>query len=103
MPDDLDTDLHFTCFVQAPETEARETETPAGKGGMRLIELDGRRSGPMDRGKCTDLLTVSCLECLLLTSTKLLRSQDVAKIVKEVYVSQSSSMQFSMMYLGPPA
>jgi hypothetical protein len=27
--------------------------------GMRLIELDGRRDGPIDRGECTDLLSVS--------------------------------------------
>jgi len=44
VPDDLDTNLHFTCFVQAP--------------GMRLIELDGRRTGPVDRGECDDLLRV---------------------------------------------
>ena len=27
--------------------------------GMRLIELDGRRAGPVDHGECEDLLTVS--------------------------------------------
>lgn len=26
--------------------------------GMRLIELDGRRAGPVDHGECKDLLTV---------------------------------------------
>jgi hypothetical protein len=25
---------------------------------MRLIELDGRRAGPVDHGECKDLLTV---------------------------------------------
>lgn len=35
---------HFTCFVQV-----------AG----RLLELDGTRTGPIDRGQCTELLTVS--------------------------------------------
>src|SRR6201999_2176155 len=53
------TDLHFTCFVSAPTAEARMNQTPAGK--MRLIELDGRRAGPVDRGECTDLLKVCCI------------------------------------------
>lgn len=57
VPQNLDTNLHFTCFVQAPNVEARETQTPATS--MRLIELDGRRSGPVDRGECKDLLQVS--------------------------------------------
>ena len=56
IPDNLDTDLHFTCFVQAPEASAREAETVTGE--LRLIELDGRRMGPIDRGKSTDLLGV---------------------------------------------
>lgn len=56
VPENLDTDLHFTCFVQAPEASARETETVTGE--FRLIELDGRRAGPVDRGKSTDLLKV---------------------------------------------
>jgi hypothetical protein len=59
VPENLDTDLHFTCFVQAPEAGARPTETP--KKTMRLIELDGRRAGPVDRGACTDLLRVRCV------------------------------------------
>ncbi|THH32362.1 hypothetical protein EUX98_g1802 [Antrodiella citrinella] len=46
VPTDLNTDLHFTCFVQAP--------SPLGP---RLIELDGRRSGPVDRGACAELLS----------------------------------------------
>ena len=82
---ELDTELHFTCFVEAPEgqfrtiarvrdgiaeekeiEEAKEiekerAEATRGPGtGMRLIELDGRRRGPIDHGECTDLLTVSC-------------------------------------------
>jgi len=81
VPTNLDTDLHFTCFVQAPDVSARET---GADPSMRLIELDGRRVGPVDRGKCTDLLL------------------DVATIVKDVYIAQSSSMHFSMMSLGPP-
>ncbi|KAH9995077.1 hypothetical protein BJV77DRAFT_943147 [Russula vinacea] len=44
----MDTDLHFTCFVQAPEASTREAEIPTGK--HRLIELDGGRAGPVDYG-----------------------------------------------------
>jgi hypothetical protein len=49
VPTDLDTNLHFTCFVAAP--------SPSGEG-PRVVELDGRRNGPIDRGACTDLLAV---------------------------------------------
>lgn len=76
----LDTELHFTCFVEAPEAvfrqiarerdggaegeekiEKERAEVARGTGtGMRLIELDGRREGPIDRGECKDLLKVSC-------------------------------------------
>ncbi|KDQ61656.1 hypothetical protein JAAARDRAFT_31120 [Jaapia argillacea MUCL 33604] len=80
VPRNLDTDLHFTCFVQAPPFDQRE-ET--GSPARRLIELDGRRAGPLDRGPSDDLL------------------MDVAKFVKEEYIAQSSSMNFSMMALGP--
>ncbi|KAG8215832.1 peptidase C12, ubiquitin carboxyl-terminal hydrolase [Butyriboletus roseoflavus] len=56
VPQDLDTDLHFTCFVKAPAT------VPAGDPTQRwrLIELDGARVGPVDRGECSDLLK-ACL------------------------------------------
>ncbi|KAI9064139.1 cysteine proteinase [Trametes sanguinea] len=85
VPTDLDTDLHFTCFVQAPAPPAREQGTPVSPEGMRLIELDGRRVGPIDRGPCTDLL------------------KDVAKVVRNLYVAHTASMQFSMIALcgGP--
>ncbi|ELU44610.1 ubiquitin carboxyl-terminal hydrolase, family 1 domain-containing protein [Rhizoctonia solani AG-1 IA] len=75
-PDRLDTDLHFTCFVIAPSPETKE---------KRLIELDGRRAGPIDHGPSEQ--------------DKLL--EDVAKIVKERYISVSSSINFSMLSLGP--
>ena len=52
VPDDLDTDLHFTCFVRAPVTEPGSGATQR----WRLIELDGGRIGPIDRGECVDLL-----------------------------------------------
>lgn len=51
-PQDLDTDLHFTCFVKAPAT--RPANDPITR--WRLIELDGGRIGPIDRGECSDLL-----------------------------------------------
>lgn len=62
-----DTEFHFTCFVEAPEQDfrkaARQEEMPEESmledtTGMRLIELDGRRAGPIDHGECKDLLTV---------------------------------------------
>ena len=53
---DANVDLHFTCFVQAPSPESRFKDS--GKIEMRLVELDGRRGGPVDRGVCVDLLRV---------------------------------------------
>ncbi|KAG2135640.1 hypothetical protein BD769DRAFT_1441269 [Suillus cothurnatus] len=79
VPEDLDTYLHFTCFVKAPDASARESETQAR--GWRVIELDGARNGPIDRGECTNLL------------------QDVARFVKEHYIKESKSVNFSMMAL----
>ena len=49
IPQDLNTDLHFCAFVQAP--------SPID-GKLRLLELDGRRAGPVDRGPSDHLLTV---------------------------------------------
>lgn len=65
----IDTDLHFTCFVAATDNAVRLAAqgVPLGEGvtqedlealPKRLIELDGRRAGPVDHGECTDLLTV---------------------------------------------
>ncbi|GBE83594.1 Ubiquitin carboxyl-terminal hydrolase YUH1 [Sparassis crispa] len=82
VPTDLNTNLHFTCFVKAPDPP--RIEGVVTNEFARLIELDGRRAGPVDRGICTDLL------------------QDVARFVKDCYVSQTASMQFSMLSLGPP-
>lgn len=78
-------DLHFTCFVQAPDGKAREEEIVADDSSQRLIELDGRRVGPIDRGVCTDFLA------------------DAVQFVKEKYMAGSESMQFSMLALAPPA
>ena len=78
-------DLHFTCFVQAPSPPSREEGIDVTDEGHRLIELDGRRSGPIDRGVCIDLLT------------------DAMKFIQEKYVQQSRSMQFSVLALAPPS
>lgn len=86
MPDiNQDVDLHFTCFVQAPSPPAREEQVEAGEGGRRLIELDGRRRGPVDRGVCNDLLA------------------DAAKYIRENFVKDATSVNFSMLALAPPA
>ncbi|KAL0947865.1 hypothetical protein HGRIS_010500 [Hohenbuehelia grisea] len=106
---DMNTDLHFTVFVSAPEADFREKARIAGteagqaaledavkdadkaaqegkeSSGNRIIELDGDRQGPIDRGPCNDLL------------------KDVAEYVKKEYIGHSSSVQFSMLALAPPA
>ena len=51
----MHTDLHFTCFVQAPDPPRGDIESPNPR---RLLELDGRRVGPIDRGESTNLLEV---------------------------------------------
>ncbi|EKM50356.1 uncharacterized protein PHACADRAFT_263608 [Phanerochaete carnosa HHB-10118-sp] len=78
-------DLHFTCFVQAPDTAARDQGVPAPEGARRLIELDGRRAGPVDRGVCDDLLA------------------DAAAYIKDNYMKDTTSVSFSMLALAPPA
>jgi ubiquitin carboxyl-terminal hydrolase L3 len=96
----MDTELHFTCFVEAPEADFRriarnrdgedaeerekETEEVArGSGtGMRVIELDGRREGPIDHGECKDLL------------------KDAAHIIRTQYIAGSSSPNFSVLALS---
>ncbi|KAI0277028.1 ubiquitin carboxyl-terminal hydrolase [Russula aff. rugulosa BPL654] len=79
VPDNLDTDLHFTLFVQAPDASAREAEVATDE--RRLIELDGGRAGPVDRGKSTDLL------------------KDVAWYVKEQIFPYAPAPEFSMIAL----
>ncbi|KAG2155273.1 uncharacterized protein EDB93DRAFT_1080355 [Suillus bovinus] len=79
VPEDLDTYLHFTCFVKAPDVTAGDSENKVR--GWHVVELDGGRNGPIDRGECTDLL------------------QDVARFVKEHYIKDSKSVNFSMMAL----
>jgi hypothetical protein len=48
VPQDLDTDLHFTCFVQAPTAASRQAGIETGE--MHVIELDGTREGPINHG-----------------------------------------------------
>ncbi|KAA1470345.1 peptidase C12 ubiquitin carboxyl-terminal hydrolase 1 [Dentipellis sp. KUC8613] len=81
-PADSHTDLHFTCFVQAPDAAARMSQS--GISDMRIIELDGSRGGPIDRGHCTDLL------------------KDVANYIKEKVIPKAPSLEFSMMALAAP-
>jgi len=78
VPTDLDTNLHFTCFVTAPSSRGADREDSS----MRLIELDGRRAGPIDRGVSTDLL------------------KDAAKVIQEVYMGNSPSLSFSVISLS---
>lgn len=52
---------------------------------QHLIELDGRRVGPIDRGVSTNLL------------------KDAMTYIKDHYMSQTRSMQFSVIALAPPA
>ncbi len=73
VPADLATDLHFTCFVRAPNPPSQEEGTPASPDGMRLIELDGRRVGPIDRGPCTDFLVVSSYQIGVASGTDIRR------------------------------
>ena len=51
MPANLDTNAHFVAFVQAPDAQDIEKR--------RIVELDGRRSGPVDLGDSKELLAVS--------------------------------------------
>jgi ubiquitin carboxyl-terminal hydrolase L3 len=97
----LDTELHFTCFVEAPEADIRwfardrdgkdaeediekEREELAQKSGtgMRLVELDGRRGGPVDHGECRDLL------------------KDAAHVIKTQFIPGSTSPNFSVLALS---
>lgn len=68
IPRNLETDYHFTCFVQAPSAEPGQ---PKGSNGLRLVELDGRRAGPIDRGPSEDLLKVIIFICVYYIILKL--------------------------------
>ncbi|WOO85633.1 Ubiquitin carboxyl-terminal hydrolase isozyme L3 [Vanrija pseudolonga] len=73
VPDDLDVDTHFIAFVQARNA----------KGELRVVELDGGREGPFDRGPSKDLL------------------RDVAKIVQDKYIARAAGdINFNMIVLA---
>jgi len=80
-PENLNVDLHFTCFVEAPDASVRTSTR--GEYSKRLIELDGSRDGPVDHGLVDDFL------------------KGVAKVVKEDFIDGSESLEFTLMYLGP--
>jgi len=75
VPANMETDFHFCAFVQAPRSSDKE---------LRLIELDGRRAGPVDRGPSTELLA------------------DVVRFVRENYITGSTSLNFSLIALAFP-
>lgn len=47
-----DVNLHFVAFVQASSAE------DSGNAHRRIVELDGRRPGPIDHGPSTNFLEV---------------------------------------------
>jgi ubiquitin carboxyl-terminal hydrolase L3 len=65
VPEDLDVDNHFICFVEAVNAKGYVVSTLPmisnvdGFRDKRVVELDGGRNGPLDRGECTSLLHVS--------------------------------------------
>ncbi|KAI0028684.1 peptidase C12 ubiquitin carboxyl-terminal hydrolase 1 [Vararia minispora EC-137] len=76
-----DTNLHFTCFVRAPSAAERASRVVADEIEMRLVELDGRRAGPVDRGVCNNLL------------------QDTARHIQENVIPHVKSMNLSLVAL----
>ncbi|GFZ43898.1 hypothetical protein JCM24511_01618 [Saitozyma sp. JCM 24511] len=73
VPTDLDVDTHFITFIEAENL----------KGEKRVVELDGGRQGPFDRGSCSSLL------------------HDVAKIVQDKYIDRAGGdINFNMMVLA---
>jgi len=77
MPTNLDTNYHFVAFVQAPDVLDFEKH--------RIVELDGRRSGPVDLGESNDLLT------------------DAAQLIEEKYMKVLETIGFSMIAICQPS
>ena len=51
----------YTCFVAVPRITVKREDGANPKNvdvDRRVVELDGTRAGPVDRGLCTDLLEV---------------------------------------------
>ena len=79
------------------------TKQPADNeqsGNMRLVELDGRRSRPIDHGPCTNVLNV-CLSLMWTAELLTYRGQDTIRIIRKHYLSHAQSIYFSLMALGP--
>ncbi|WWC94181.1 hypothetical protein V866_001020 [Kwoniella sp. B9012] len=73
IPDDLDVDTHFITFIEAVNE----------KGEKRIVELDGGRNGPFDRGHSENFL------------------EDVAKVVQEKYFDRAEGdTSFNMIVLA---
>ncbi|ORY33958.1 peptidase C12, ubiquitin carboxyl-terminal hydrolase [Naematelia encephala] len=73
VPTDLDIDTHFIAFIEA------ENEN----GEKRIVELDGGREGPFDRGASNDFLL------------------DTAKVVQEKYFDRAGDdVNFNMIVLA---
>jgi len=88
VPADLDTNLHFVTFVLAPDPTAPidDDDDTRNQFEKRIIELDGRRNGPIDHGATKE-------ETFL---------KDVAKIVREKFIVNTVSLNFGMVSLGAP-
>ncbi|WWC70192.1 uncharacterized protein I206_104142 [Kwoniella pini CBS 10737] len=73
IPDDLDVDTHFIAFIEAINEN----------GEKRIVELDGGREGPFDRGQSENFL------------------EDVAKVVQNKYFDRAEGdTSFNMIVLA---
>jgi ubiquitin carboxyl-terminal hydrolase L3 len=71
VPEDLDVDTHFIAFIEAVNDAGSVSGALTARSfgaemltryrEKRVVELDGGREGPFDRGTCTSLLHVSDL------------------------------------------
>lgn len=85
--------------MRAPDVSAGTGEASVQR--TRLIELNGSRDGPIDRGESNDLLQVRRLSALLAQSTDVQGpDQDVVAYVMEQLLPLGDSVEFSMMALA---
>jgi len=67
VPTDLDVDTHFITFIEALNDKGSVSRIDQNRQvpdanlprERRVVEMDGGRNGPFDRGACDDLLKVS--------------------------------------------